>query len=135
SGGSHVVTLTQGEMAVVTDSGIVQAPTSAKAPSRWWEGELTITDTPVPTMLASLSRWYGYDFQLSDSSLVTQYVTATFLVGKPAETLETLRALLGVTVTRAGNTILLSPGSVRVDSAVQKRNRDILVNTQLRVGR
>jgi ferric-dicitrate binding protein FerR (iron transport regulator) len=64
------VTLSAGDVAHVTDSTIALA--TGRGPGQFmdWEHDLLVfRGTPVPELLTTVGRWYGYEFRLADSSL------------------------------------------------------------------
>jgi ferric-dicitrate binding protein FerR (iron transport regulator) len=102
--------LAAGDVSLMTDSSatVITDP-DVQSSVAWTQGQLTFTDTPVPAMLATLGRWYGYQFELEDSTLTTHYVTASFDVTKPDEAMVVLRKMLGVTVRIDGSHVTLQP--------------------------
>jgi hypothetical protein len=58
-------------------------------------------------MLATLGRWYGYEFRLDDTTLAASHVSIGFDADRPAEALNTVKAVLGVSMTFDGNVITL----------------------------
>jgi transmembrane sensor len=103
------VTLTEGTVAQLTDSTATTTVTDPTIYTDWTHGRLAFTDAPVSVMLAALERWYGYRFQLADSSLIARHVTAEFNVDAPAETMQLLQRLLRVTMTFKGSVVILYP--------------------------
>jgi transmembrane sensor len=106
-GPSGSVALSAGESARVTDSTVSTADLDVRSHTAWTRGELIFSRTPVPTMLATLSRWYGYEFRLADSTLATRHVTAVFKASAMRETLSELEELLEVTMRFDGKTVTL----------------------------
>jgi ferric-dicitrate binding protein FerR (iron transport regulator) len=103
--------LAAGDVSVITDSSTtVLAGADVQGSIAWTRGRLIFTDTPVPTLLTTLERWYGYHFELSDTTLRRRYVTATFDVTKPAEAMAVLKGILNVTMTFDGDRVTLRPG-------------------------
>jgi transmembrane sensor len=103
-------TVSGGNMARVTDSTvIVETLGDSNSYADWTTGRLVFDETPLPVMLATLERWYGYEFQLHDSALVSQHVSAVFKVSDPSDMMIVLKGILGVTLTFHGNVIMLTP--------------------------
>jgi len=73
----------------------------------WPHSQLVFRSVPVPSALATLGRWTGYEFRLADSGLVSQHVTATFDVGDTHDMLPLLKRLLGVEMKINGNVVTL----------------------------
>jgi transmembrane sensor len=104
------VTLAAGTVAQLTDSTATTVRDSdAGSATAWTKGRLEFDDEPVHTVLTTLGRWYGYTFRITDSSTAKQHVSATFRVAAPAEAISDLERMLGVTMTRRGDTITFRP--------------------------
>jgi ferric-dicitrate binding protein FerR (iron transport regulator) len=111
-GPGHVGVLTDSAIAVRTDSAMLRAV-------EWTRGKLSFSGAPVPEMLQSVGRWYGYEFRLAgrdSAALAAQHVSATFDVRRPNDVLTTIKALLGVTMTFEKNVVTLraEPSEVAV---------------------
>jgi ferric-dicitrate binding protein FerR (iron transport regulator) len=119
------VTLSAGNTARLTDStATLVALNDAQEYVKWTQGTLAFDRAPVPHMLATLGRWYGYDFRLADTALAAQHVTVEFHAGAPEETLLLLRNVLNVSMTFDGTTITLHPLRDRVSAPVRSRARE-----------
>lgn len=104
----RIVTLTAGTIAHVTDSTITDTTSAAAHVSiDWTHGRLVFDETPVPELLATVGRWYGYSFKLADPSLATQHASTVFTLSDSAQMMQGLKALLGVTMTFDGNVVTL----------------------------
>lgn len=101
----------------------------------WTHGSLVFRDTPVPVVLATLKRWYGYEFRLSDTTLTTEFVTTVFPLGETQEMMQRLRRLLGVTMTFEDSVITLRPSPGVSVSAPRTRDKTIQPMTTTEVGR
>lgn len=102
--------LAAGHVGQVTDSSVVVNPSDD--PSRvaaWTDGRLIFRNTPVPVMLATLGRWYGYEFHLADSTLAGRHVSIGFSTDEPAEAMNMVKVVLGVTMTFDGHVVTLRP--------------------------
>jgi ferric-dicitrate binding protein FerR (iron transport regulator) len=104
------VTIPAGSSAQLTDSTATTTPIDDRhASTDWVDGRLRFNATPVSAMLATLSRWYGYQFQLTDSTLAHELVRVEFRTDAPDATLRILKRVLDVTMTFDGPRITLSP--------------------------
>jgi len=104
------ITLAAGMVGQFTDSTIVTTTTvNPDTYADWTRGQLVFQHTPVPVVLETLGRWYGYEFRLSDSTLTQQHVTTVFNLGKTAEMMRALQRLLNVTITIQDSVALLRP--------------------------
>jgi len=103
------VVVPAGAVAHATDSSVT---VSAGDPDRivaWTQGRLIFRNASVTAMLAALGRWYGYEFRLADSVLAESHVSIGFNADQPEEALNTVKAVLGVSMTFDGNVITLRP--------------------------
>jgi ferric-dicitrate binding protein FerR (iron transport regulator) len=102
------ITLTAGAVGHVTDStATVTLLDNVSDVSGWTGGHLVFRRAPVSEVLATVGRWYGYQFRLADSALAVQHITATLDYDARAEVLTSLKALLEVSMTFDGNVITL----------------------------
>jgi ferric-dicitrate binding protein FerR (iron transport regulator) len=102
--------MSSGKVASVSDSIVmVKALGDSNSYADWTTGRLVFEETPLPVMLTTLGRWYGYEFRLQDSVLVSRNVSAEFKVSDPTEMMLVLKSMLGVTMTLHGNVITLTP--------------------------
>jgi len=98
TGGSASVTLTGGMVGRVTDSTAVSTTDrNVTEYVGWQHGQLVFRDTPVPDMLDAVGRWYGVEFRLMDSTLLSRHVTLTLDRKSQAEAVAVLEAALKVT--------------------------------------
>jgi transmembrane sensor len=122
SGRGAPVLLVAGMRGEMTDStATVVTNDNVDDVTAWVRGRLVFTDTPVPVMLQTLRRWYGYEFRLADSTLTTRQVTAMFSINDTAKTMTALKALLQVTMTFDGSVVVLRP--VHHSGALAPRSR------------
>jgi transmembrane sensor len=104
---SHI-TLGANTVGFITDSTANSAPVdNVSRYTEWKRGRLVFTETPLPQMLATLGRWYGYEFRLADSSLTRRVFTSEFRADALDETLWILKDELNVTVQMNGKVITL----------------------------
>lgn len=93
------VTLSAGMIAWFTDSVVTATAVVPGTYTDWSQGQLVFRDESVPVVLATLKRWYGYDFRLADSALATWHISAEFPIGDTSKMLQFVRHLLGVNLT------------------------------------
>lgn len=74
----------------------------------WAEGELVLREVPLGEALVRLSRWYGMDFKVADSSLLKARISANLLSTFSEPDIRTLAEVVGASVTRSGNTVTFS---------------------------
>jgi ferric-dicitrate binding protein FerR (iron transport regulator) len=75
----------------------------------WTHGQLAFRDVPVKTLLTTLQHWYGYRFELKDSSLAAQHVTTVFAANDSPAMIRQLKVLLGVRMTFEDSVVTLRP--------------------------
>jgi transmembrane sensor len=105
------VLVTHGMMATAGADGVVRVR-SGIATDRylsWSDGRLAFEDTPLPEVVAELSRWYNLDIRLGDPQLASRTLTASFDDDPPAAVLVALEGALGVRATRMGRVVMLYP--------------------------
>jgi transmembrane sensor len=118
------VTLGAGTIGHITDSTASSMVTdNSDTSAAWTRGRLVFKNTPVPVMLTTVGRWYGYEFRLADSALATQDVSAVFNVSPTDETLFAIRELLDVTMTFKGRVVTLRPRPVGAKAPSTNRGR------------
>lgn len=130
------LTLTNGRAAVVSDSTVkLGTADDAISETGWLNGSLNFVKTPLPEVLATLSRWYGYRFRLSDSTLSHERITAALSTRSSAAALANLEQLLSVNLTVVGDTVVLTPQTKRPTSGTHRmRSYDLWTPTR-EVGR
>ena len=128
--------LEAGAIAQVTDSNVVvRTATDPVQAVSWVEGRLVFNDTPVPVVLAALKRWYGYEFRVTDTVLATQSISAEFRTDRVAETLNTLKAVLGATMTFDGNVVSLQLKSSGHGASNLKPTHNLISPSEPEVGK
>jgi ferric-dicitrate binding protein FerR (iron transport regulator) len=103
--GARPVTLTAGMIGRLGDSTVkvTVVPDLAKYID-WTTGQLVFQNVSLGDMLATVSGWYGVEFQLTDSSLVSERVTTTLDGHDEAVVFRALSLLLNAQLTyRTGN--------------------------------
>jgi transmembrane sensor len=124
-----------GMVAQLTDSSVgTRMISGVNDYAGWTEDRLVFDETPVSVMLASVGRWYGYEFHLTDSTIATRHVTTVLHVRDSAKTLAAIEQLLNVRMSFDGPRVTLSPrrSGVRPPSG---RIRQILISPQAEVGK
>ncbi len=102
------VVLAAGMLGEVTDTtALATAVTDMSGYTGWTHGQLVFHHTPVAQALATLERWYGYQFRVTDSALLQRDLTATFDEKDSSNMLMTLRTVLDVTMTLDGVNVTL----------------------------
>jgi transmembrane sensor len=99
----------------------------------WTRGSLAFDDTPLPVLLATLGRWYGYDFRITDSVLARKRVTGEFRVNAPSETLAALADVLSATVSVDRTTVTLHPR--KTDAETRRRDKQDSFRHSTEVGK
>jgi ferric-dicitrate binding protein FerR (iron transport regulator) len=129
-------TLTAGHIADVIDSTMRTSSMDDLTPgTEWVQGKLVFYHVPVSTVLATLSRWYGYQFRYADSSLSQRSVTIAVSMQSSATALATLEQILSVNVVVKGDTVVLAPQPSPAERGnPQSRNYDVWMPTR-EVGR
>ena len=129
--------LGSGQTAEITDSTIhVNSGESLVPGAEWLHDRMFFHDTPVSVVLATLSRWYGYQFRCTDPDLTKASVTIMVSEKSSTTALATLAQILDVNLTVVGDTVTLSPQSVRRSKWAVPRTRTYDVWTPSReVGR
>jgi transmembrane sensor len=103
------VVLTPGMTVLVGDSATTSIATRDPVTLvSWTQGRLTFDDAPVPVVLETIGRWYGYQFQLADSALAHQRVTIGLPSRQPVEGMTILKDVLDVTMRFNGKTVIVS---------------------------
>jgi len=107
-GGRTPVTLTAGTVGVVTDTTATSTVVgNITQYAEWTSGHLVFDNVRAQAMLATVGRWYGYEFRLTDSARAARRITADFNVASREETFRAIEALLNVTMQFDGTTVIL----------------------------
>jgi len=130
------LTLVAGSAGAIADSTAIMMPSDSVARySAWVSGMLVFHDVAAGEVLAALSRWYGYEFHVVDSTLTARVVTAEFSARSSSEALSNLKILLNAELTMDGNVITIRVAQRR-QLPVKARSRHDTMNSQNReVGR
>jgi transmembrane sensor len=132
-----LLVVTPGLTVRATDSTVnAVAGDDARGRAAWTEGRLVFNDTPVPVMLETVGRWYGYTFHLKDSVLTKRHVTTTLTIDQRTTTLRLIQDLLDVTMTFDGTAVLLRPNRDATHAIPPAKARGRVTNfTSREVGR
>jgi ferric-dicitrate binding protein FerR (iron transport regulator) len=104
------VVLAAGRAVDITDSTItVSTVQNIREETGWLGDELVFRNAPVTRVLATLTRWYGYEFRVTDSTITQQNVTLWLNARLSSKALSTLKRVLDVDVTVRGDTVTLTP--------------------------
>lgn len=108
------VLLSVGQTGALTDSTTHVSTIDDFAPgTEWIHGQLVFHHTPVATVLAAVSHWYGYRFQCADSTVLQRPITIAVSVRSSAEALSVIEQVLSMNVSVTGDTVTLTPQPVR----------------------
>jgi transmembrane sensor len=103
-------------LGVVDDSGNVRVTPNVSADDdlAWTTGHLVFHQTPVQEIIAELSRAYGADLRLTDSTLSTRAFTWSVSVTQStlADALDVLTTALDAHVVQSGDVFTIVPGAV-----------------------
>ena len=128
--------LAAGMVARVTDSSVTVSSTDDPARvATWTQGRLVFSNVRVSDMLATLGRWYGYEFHLPDTTLSAYHVSVAFRIDQPTEMMNTVKAMLGVSMTFEGHVVTLQATHKRVRATQSELRRAPLDNSTLEVGK
>jgi len=97
------VTLVAGAMGHITDSTATVVPVSDMTTvTGWTVGRLRFHERPASEVLAQLSRWYGVEFQLADSTLGREVITTDINFKQTADVIGAIEWLLNVKASSGG---------------------------------
>lgn len=75
----------------------------------WTTGRLVFDATPLPEVLSRLSRWYGVEFRLTDTTLAGQYFTGAFEAASLPQALEILGPLVHARFEQQARVVIVTP--------------------------
>jgi ferric-dicitrate binding protein FerR (iron transport regulator) len=75
----------------------------------WLDGHLSFHEAPTPEVLAALSRWYGYEFRLADSTLASRNLTIVLSTRSLTSAFATLKLVLDVDLSVDGHVVTIVP--------------------------
>jgi transmembrane sensor len=79
----------------------------------WTRGILELHDAPLSTVAQELRRWYGVKLVVTDTTIASRRLTATFERATADDVGRVLAAVLGGSVTRSGDTLRLGVAGER----------------------
>ncbi len=79
----------------------------------WTRGVLEFHDAPIAVVAQELRRWYGVELIVTDSTIASRRLTATFDRASADDVGRVLAAVLGGAVTRVGDTLRLGAAGTR----------------------
>jgi ferric-dicitrate binding protein FerR (iron transport regulator) len=135
------VTLVAGAMGHLTDSTSVVTPVKDMTTvTGWTAGRLRFREMPAAEVLAQLSRWYGVEFQLADSTIGRESVTTDIDFKETADVIRALEGLLGVTASSGGThagvpVVVLRPRRSVSRTPAIRSLKNALESTHMEVGR
>jgi len=131
------LTLTAGNVGRITDStALVISTDSARRYTAWTTGQLVFRGVPMPEVLTTLTRWYGYRFRLADSALANHIITAVLDAQSPANALGTIKLLLNVDLTFEGDVVTLHSKQTQAMPAIDRHDtHKTLTTPHAEVGR
>lgn len=109
-GRTGALILREGESGTVSSAGAVRGDSAAWSRGlAWTRGEIVFDDLPLHQVARELNRWFGITVLLADPSLGARTLTARLSGESVDEILEAIDRSLGVTHTRAGDTVRFEP--------------------------
>ena len=75
----------------------------------WTTGRLVFDAVPLPEVLTRLSRWYGVEFRMTDSTLEQQYFTGAFAAVSLPQALEILGPLVHARFEQQARLVIVTP--------------------------
>jgi len=129
------LTLTAGTVGVVTDSTATAVSVDSIRPyTSWTSQHLLFRGVPMPDVLVTLTRWYGVQFQLADSSLAEHTLTAVLDATSLPNALNTIKPIMHVEFTFNGNVVTLHTRRA-IPAEIRNHPQDGLTKPQTEVGR
>lgn len=108
----HGVVLHPGERGTVLPNGQAVSRRGTNEDMAWMRGRLVFREAPLSEVAASLKRWYGIELKVTDESLASRHLTATFSGEPPERVLEVIRLVLGAQIEQRGDTVIVRPAKV-----------------------
>jgi len=134
--GHAAVTLAAGQAGEATDSAATLAPASALAEETGWlDGKLVFNAASTADVLRALSRWYGYQFKLTDSTLAQRKLTIWLSTRSSTDAFASLRLLLNVDLAFDGNVVTVRPRRSAARPLHERDVRDDVTAPAREVGR
>lgn len=115
-------TLSAGDVGVVTDTAVhvTRSPDIGRFVA-WMQGGLVFNDTPLRDAVRDLERAYDIDIAISDSTLLSQPITARFSAEPVDQVLEAVTVAVGAQYHRTGRRVVIArrPAAHRGGRGVQ----------------
>jgi ferric-dicitrate binding protein FerR (iron transport regulator) len=111
------VVLVAGHGALVSESAVTNMDVTRYP--EWLDSERIFREALASDVLETLSRWYGYQFQLDDPSIAREIITVSLNTTSPQTALATLFLCLGVDGRVEGNAVTLTRGTAMRTSRQQ----------------
>jgi transmembrane sensor len=109
---STATTLGAGDVAIVSDHGVAIAHgTGVATLTAWTQGRLVFDKTPLPQVVAELTRTFDLDIRVADSALVARSITAAFADESADDVLDAITRALGARYERSGRVVVIRLGS------------------------
>ena len=109
-----LITMFFGDVAEVSGERVrVKRAAATDSELSWTRGVLELHDAPLSTVAQELRRWYGVKLVVTDSTIASRRLTATFERATADEIGRVLAAVLGGSVTRSGDTLRLGAAGAR----------------------
>jgi len=130
---STPVLLTAGMSARVTDSVAIAGDSATTS----WDGErLIFREAPLTDVLATLTRWYGYRFQCTDTTLAHQQFTLRLSTQSASVAFTTLERILEADLTVDRGVVTIRPKRTPIRAEPEPRFRkNIPPTSESEVGR
>lgn len=96
---AQATVLSAGQRGVLAESGVVRVDSATTATLAWTRGALQFDQTPLPLVVAELSRRFAVTIS-ADSALATRTLSARFTTEPVADVVNAIALSLGVTVER-----------------------------------
>jgi len=131
------VTLTAGMVGDVNDStATATSDGDMEQYTVWTKGNLVFHKAPTAEVLAALTRWYGYRFQLADPILANKNVTVWLSTESLPTALGTLKLVLDADLTFKDSVVTLrARRTSRVPAQTKYDQRDSISTLKAEVGR
>ena len=116
------VVLSPRDVATVRDTGTIGVTHDADVAkfTAFASGRLIFVDTPLSEVASDLSRWYGVEVRITDTSLLSRHLTSTFEAESLDEVLRIIGLALDVKYLRNGQAVEFN-GSGAMSGAVPPR--------------
>ena len=111
---SSPTVLHAGDQAEVSGESMrVERGAVTEAELSWTRGIVELHDAPLTLVAQELRRWYGVELVVTDSTIASRRLTATFDRATADDVGRVLAAVLGGSVTRTGDTLRLGASPAR----------------------